>query len=169
MFSLRKPGSILAMLLVVACATSGAVVAQAQDGQVSSTLQAFRVVPGKDGTETFADATKAKSGEILEYRLVYENGTAGKIGNLQATLPIPTGTVLVPASARPAGAVASLDGKVFAAMPLMQDQKQPDGSVKKVPVPLEKYRSLRWTVPSLEAGAKATMAARVRILGPVAP
>lgn len=156
------------MLLAVVLAATGAVAAQAQKGQVSSLLQAFRVVV-KDGAETFLDAAKARPGDLLEYRLTYENGTGGAIGNLQATLPIPTGMAFVPNTAAPAGALASLDGVTFAAMPLMQEQKQADGSVKKVPVPVEQYRSLRWTVPTLKAGDRATMAARVRILGPTAP
>lgn len=157
------------MLLAVILAATGAVAAQAQKGQVSSLLQAYRVVVGKDGAETFVDAAKAKPGDVLEYRLTYENGTGGAIANLQANLPIPQGMAFVPNSCAPAGALASLDGTTYAAMPLMQEQKQADGSVKKVAVPVEQYRSLRWTVPSLKAGARATMSARVRILGPTAP
>lgn len=169
MFSPRRPGAVLVMLLAVLVAATSAVAAQAQKGQVTSVLQAYRVVVGKDGAETFADAAKARPGDVLEYRLTYENGTGGAIGNLQATLPIPQGMAFVPGSCAPAGALASADGANYAAMPLMREQKQPDGSVKKIPVPVEQYRSLRWTVSQLEAGGRTTLKARVRILGPTAP
>ena len=164
LFRLALPA--LALLLVLAVPPA----ARAQKaGQVTSVLQAFRVVVDPKGAETFQEAKKASAGDVLEYRLTYENGTAGAVKSLQATLPIPSGTTYVEGSARPAAVQASLDGSTFAPVPLMRDEKQPDGKVRRVAVPVKEYRSLRWTVPTLEAAARTTLVARVRIQGPATP
>lgn len=166
----RSPGAILLLTLTLLLTTSGVRAAQAQKpGEVTSLLQALRVVEGQDGAESFAEASRAKSGETLEYRLTYQNGTAGEVRNLAATLPIPRGTAFLERSARPGQVLASLDGSTFQPVPLLRDQKLPDGTVKRVPVPASEYRFLRWMVPTLKSGASTTLVARVRILGPAAP
>ena len=168
MYSRSKPGLRLIPALILLLMVHGATAARAQQaGQVKSVLQAFRVVVDK-GVETFAEASRAKAGETLEYRLTYENGTAGEIRNLLATLPIPKGTAYLERSARPGQVQASLDGKAFQPVPLTRDQKLPGGKTVRAAVPASEYRFLRWTVPALKAGASTTLVARVRILGPAA-
>ncbi len=170
MFLKPRPGLLLATtlaLLLLASATWAEPVQGA--AQVTSVLQAWRVTVDAAGAETFADSRRAGPGEVLEYRLTYHNQTSSAVRNLQATLPVPAGTTYLDRSARPGQCQASLDGTHFQPVPLMRDQKAPDGKVVRVPVPVAEYRYLRWAVPELKAGGSQTLVARVRILNRAAP
>ena len=58
---------------------------------------------------------------------------------------------------------AVLDGTRFAPLPLMHRVKQADGHEAEVPVPLEEYRALRWTLGTLAPGKSEQVSARVRV------
>ncbi len=165
-----RPALLLATTLAM-LVLAGATRAEPVQGaaQVTSELQAWRVKADASGRETFVDSKKAGPGEILEYRLTYHNQTSSAVRNLQATLPVPAGTLYLDRSARPGQCQASLDGSKYQAVPLMRDQKQPDGRVVRVAVPVAEYRYLRWAVPELKAGERATLVARVRVQGGAAP
>lgn len=151
---IRKFATIF--LLTAICFSSG--LAAAKD-EVTVKLTASKVVKGEDGRHTLAPADAAKPGDVLEYAAVYRNQTGGAVKGLEATVPIPAGLELLPDSAKPAGALASADGKDFAAQPLMT---KADG--KPAALPLEKYRALRWTIPQLAAEAEVTVTLRARVL-----
>ena len=125
---------------------------------VKVALQALKVVD-VNGKETFTESKTAKPGEVLEYRAVYSNVSKKIITNLAATLPVPVGMEYVALSVKPAGALASTDGKVFSAMPLMRK----NASGKAETVPLADYRALRWTVSSLQPGKPFEVSARMRV------
>jgi len=116
-----------------------------------------------DGRETRTSAAAAKPGDTLEYVVTYRNSSHEPVRDLQATLPIPPATELVPGSARPSTARASLDAREFAAMPLKRKVKREGREVEEA-VPMKEYRYVRWAVPLLRAGESLTFVARVKVL-----
>ena len=139
---------------------------QAEEGAkapVEVRLDVERIVRAPDGRESRASADTAKPGDILEYVVTYRNTTREPVRELKATLPIPPATELVPGSARPATARASLDSRDFGAMPLKRKVKR-DGREVEESVPLHEYRYLRWSIAELHAGESMTFTARVKVL-----
>ena len=121
-------------------------------------LTQSKVVKGVDGKEQFLDATSVKPGDVLEYRATYSNRSAASVKSVVAALPIPEGLQYQPKSAKPFVAAlqaATNDGK-FGAEPLVRTV-----TGKTVPVPYADYRTLRWNLNELAAGAKTTVSARV--------
>lgn len=153
-----------ALVLVLLVAPS---FAWAQNNSVTSQLTAQRVevVQGKT---VFKPARDVKPGDIVRYTSTYRNGGAKEVGQLLATLPIPTGTTFIVNSAEPANAQASTDGSTFSSIPLLRNVKQPDGSERKQPVPLSEYRAVRWKLGTLPAKTSRDVSLRVRIAPPVA-
>ena len=139
---------------------------------VMVTMEVKRVVKGDDGQESLGSADQAKPGDILQYTATYTNKTNKVWRDLEATIPIPTYTEYVPASSRPAGAKASLDGKAFQTIPLRRKVKQADGKEITQLVPYGEYRTLRWFVGKLSENQELKFSTRVRVLSnevPVAP
>lgn len=126
---------------------------------VKVNLQAFKVVSA-NGKESLVESKTAKPGEVLEYRATYNNVSKKNVANLLATLPVPKGMEYVAQSGRPASPEASLDGKVFAPVPLMR--KRADGKGDE-PVPVADYRALRWKALDLPAGKTFEVSARMRV------
>jgi uncharacterized repeat protein (TIGR01451 family) len=129
---------------------------------VTSTLTVHRVAaPG--GQEQFEPAATAKPGDTLLYTLDLHNGGVGTVHGLMATLPIPAGTELIDASALPAAAQASLDGRHFAAVPLKRLAQLADGSTREVLVPVSEYRFLQWAARDVGANQDLKVSVRVRV------
>lgn len=126
---------------------------------VKVNLQAFKVVVA-NGKETLVESKTAKPGEVLEYRATYNNVGKKNVANLMATLPVPKGMEYVALSGRPASPEASVDGKLFAPVPLMR--KRADGKGDE-PVPVADYRALRWKAVELQAGKSFEVSARMRV------
>ena len=136
----------------------------ADKAALTSELQVHNVVKSADGTEVLLPAQRVKPGDVLQYTAVYKNADSRAISQLVANMPIPAGTELVAASALPREVLASLDGKNFAAVPLMRKQRRADGQMVDVAVPLHEYRSLRWPERAVAAGATFSTVARMRVL-----
>lgn len=137
--------------------------ARAQGPDVRVELTGNRVVVA-DGKETFVKADKASPGDVIQYKAVYKNvGTAAAV-NVAATVPIPAGMQLLPDTAKPPAAEATLDGKNFSPVPLMREVKNESGVTEKQPVPLKEYRALRWKLPELAPGKDATFVLRAQLL-----
>jgi len=132
------------------------------DGDVRVILQAARVTT-TNSREVLASAAKAKPGEILEYRAVYQNDGKRDVRQLMATLPIPSGVEYLPRTAAPAVVLASLDGRSFAAVPLTRKERMADGREVIREIPASEYRFLRWAVGTLPAKQARTVTARVRV------
>jgi len=148
------------LLLAAALGLAGG--AWAQPAQITSELVVERVEL-VDGKAVFKPAQVSKPGDTLEYRVRYTNRSASAATGLVANLPIPAGTTLLAGSELPPQVLASTDGAHFAPPPLMRSVRQPDGSERRVPVPLEEYRALRWNLGTLAAGQSAQVQARVRV------
>ena len=130
---------------------------------VRITLEGRKVVRAADGRESFAPADVARPGDLIEYAATYRNTTREAVRDLEATLPIPLHTELVPGSVRPAAARASLDAREFAPLPLKR-KTVVDGRERVEAVPYREYRYLRWQPVQLAAESSMTFTARVRVL-----
>lgn len=140
----------------------------AADADVSIELTAWAVGKGADGNEHLIAADRVKPGEPLQYRAAYTNHGRQRVRDLVASLPIPVGTELIEAPSLLPATTASLDGKVFAATPLMRKVRAADGRFVDEPVPLGEYRVLRWPQRDLAANATFSVGARVRVVAPAA-
>ena len=140
--------------------------AAAEHAGLAVELVAHRVLPSaKPGAaEQLEAALQARPGDLLEYRVRYHNGSSEPLKQVLATLPIPAaGAVYVPGSAKPAGALASTDGRRFEPEPLRRWVVLPDGSRVQKLVPATEYRFLRWNLGDLAANQAAIVSARVRV------
>jgi uncharacterized repeat protein (TIGR01451 family) len=130
-------------------------------------LAAFRVhsvLANGAANEKLQTLEQIRPGDVIEYQATYANPGKAAVSNVQLTLPVPPGGVVyVPGGARPAGAMASIDGKVFAAMPLMRSHVLPDGRVVQRTVPASEIRFLRWDLGTVEAGAQRSVQARMQL------
>ncbi len=133
------------------------------DGTVTVALSANRLVAKSGARETMEPADHAKPGDVIEYRAIYRNAGSAGVRKLDATLPIPPGTEYLAKSADPAPALASLDGRSFAPVPLMRRERLADGREVMREVPASEYRSLRWTFDALAAHGQKTVRARVKV------
>ena len=154
----------LALAFLAVASLAPAIAFAAGDVTVALTAQKVTKV---NGQEVLATAEQAKPGEVLEYRAVYRNAGAQDARQLQATLPIPHGVEYLPRTAKPSQALASLDGKTFAPVPLTRAERTADGRTVVREVPLSEYRALRWVIGTLPAKQSRAVVARVRV-APVA-
>lgn len=107
-------------------------------------------------------------GEILQWQINTLNEGTGPARDYKAVGHIPTGTSFVSGSAVAVEAGSSVTysidgGKTFSTQPIVE-QKQPDGTVKKVPAPASMYTEVRyeWS-DALAAGGKLSASYKVRV------
>lgn len=156
--------SLCAVLAVLALdiVALPAAFAQSPGQPLETRLVASKVVV-VEGRESLVEATSARPGDVIEYTATYRNAGKDPIKGLQATLPIPSQTEFIPGTARPARAMASLDGLTYAPVPLRRAAMR-DGKPVEEPVPYREYRALRWSAGELGGGETASFTARVRVL-----
>lgn len=112
-------------------------------------------------------AALVKSGEILAWTITSVNEGTAPANEYNAVGKVPAGTSFVAGSASAEGSAAvtfSIDnGKSFSAKPMV-DERQADGSVKKVPAPVSMYNQVRysWSAP-LNEGDKFNASYKVRV------
>jgi uncharacterized repeat protein (TIGR01451 family) len=165
----------LALALVGAASVLGGGTLLAQgtavvEAPVKVTLTAWLVTVDAAGKEVFAPAVTATPGDLIEYRVESLNTSVAPVSGQRLDLPIPAGTVFVEGSAKPGGALASIDGGAnFAAVPLMRTVAKAGGGEEKQPVPVAEYRVLRWAIGTLPAGKLAQVRARVTVVDGVQP
>ena len=108
-----------------------------------------------------------KPGELLDWTITSENSGNAPAHEYKAVGQIPRGTQFVAGSATADGSatvVYSIDnGKSFSAQPTIEE-KQTDGSVKRVAAPAAMYTHLRyeWSDP-LAQGGKLNASYKVRV------
>jgi len=108
-----------------------------------------------------------RPGEILDWQIVSSNEGTGAARDYKAVGHIPAGTVLVAGSAAAeSGSTVtySIDGgKTFATQPVVEE-RQPDGTVKKVPAPVSMYTEVRYEWSDAFApGGKLSASYKVRV------
>ena len=108
-----------------------------------------------------------KPGEILDWQIVSSNDGTAAARDYKAVGHIPAGTAFVAGSAAAesgSSVTFSIDGgKTYSTQPVVEE-RQPDGSVKKVPAPVSMYTEVRyeWS-DALAAGGKLTASYKVRV------
>ena len=143
--------------------------AQAQPVQTTAKKDAVliqltqkKVVTGPQG-EKLEEASSVKPGDVIEYRATYTNVSKQAVQGLVAKLPVPEGLEYLPKSAKPFNAtlqMAGSDGQ-FGVEPLQR--KAADGSVQTLPY--NEYRTMRWNIGQLQAGASVVVSARAKVEG----
>ena len=111
-------------------------------------------------------STVVNPGEILDWTMMSENDGSAPALDYKTVGHIPRGTEFVAGSAKADGAktVFSIDGgKSYSPQPMIEE-KQPDGSVKRVPAPSSMYTEVRyeWADP-LAQGGKLSASYKVRV------
>lgn len=108
-----------------------------------------------------------KSGEVMNWTITSVNEGNAPAREYKAVGVIPAGTQFVPGSVSADGSAKvtySIDqGRSFSAQPTI-DERQPDGSTKKVPAPTSMYTQIRyeWADP-LNEGGKLSAFYKVRL------
>ena len=131
--------------------------------EVVANLTAQKVVMTQGGSQSFQPADKAGPGDVIEYQAVYTNQGKTPVKNMVPTMPIPSGMEYVPGSAKPASAMASLDGKKFEAVPLKRMVTLQNGKQELRDVPYEEYRAIRWNAGDMAAGGSTMVSARAKL------
>ena len=163
---------ILTLLIVL----SGMVVFAAQNDTVGRALNILRpdvkvqitgAVERNGQMLSLEKAEAVKAGEMLEWKISSVNEGNASARNYKVVGQIPKGTVFVADSAKgeaEAKVSYSIDGgKTFSAQPLIEE-KQADGSIKKVPAPVSMYTQLRFEwANELPVQSKFNAAYRVRV------
>ena len=111
-------------------------------------------------------STVVNPGEILDWTMTSENNGNAPALNYKAVGHVPRGTEFVAGSAKAEGATAvySIDGgKTYSPQPTVEE-KQADGSMKRVPAPMSMYTDVRyeWADP-LAQGGKLSASYQVRV------
>ena len=125
------------------------------------------VVERDDAKVPVEKAALVKSGEILNWTISSVNEGSAPASEYNTVGKVPAGTQFVAGSAnaeKSATITFSIDnGKSFSAKPTV-DERQADGSIKKVPAPVSMYNEVRyaWSAPLTE-GDKVNAAYKVRL------
>lgn len=141
--------------------------AASQNLTVSLSVHALAAQP--DGRVLPQPADQVRPGDLLRYEAVYRNAQPAMARGVQATVPIPAGTVYEPTASERLAPLASTDGQRFEATPLHRPVRLPDGRIDRQPVPLSEYRYLRWPLGDLAQGQSATVSAHARVLAAAVP
>lgn len=112
-------------------------------------------------------AGTVRPGEVLDWTITSQNDGTGPARDFKAVGQIPQGTSFVAGSTTADGTASvtySIDqGQTFTAQPMIE-QRQADGSVKRVPAPVALYTQVRYEWPdALVAGGKLTAVYKVRV------
>lgn len=111
-------------------------------------------------------STVVNPGEVLDWTITSENSGNAAALEYKTVGHIPRGTEYVAGSAKADGAKAvySIDGgKSFSPQPMIEE-KQADGSTKRVPAPVSMYTEIRyeWT-DAFAQGGKLSASYKVRV------
>ncbi len=113
------------------------------------------------------EAATVKSGEVMDWTITSTNEGNAPARDYKAVGVVPPGTEFVAGSVTVDGTATvtySIDrGKSFSERPTI-DERQPDGTIKKVAAPTSMYTQIRyeWADP-LEQGAKRNATYKVRL------
>lgn len=175
MTKLKKTFSALPVLAVLGLLLLGGAATFAQRQFKLIAVGRPEVKVRLNGTVTRDNATLAvekastiQSGEILNWTITSENEGNAPAHDYKAVGQVPPGTQFVAGSATADGSatvVYSIDnGKTFNAQPTVEE-RQADGSVKRVPAPVSMYTQIRyeWADPLAQSGTlSASYKVRVR-------
>jgi len=164
---MRKRSRVLA----VAVALAGASAVLAASPHLRVDLQVHREVatvePSGETSVRHEPVDAAEAGDVLVYSLEIVNEGPTPALNARVLDPIPTGTVLIPDSVTGDGAEVSYSidgGASFGAFPITRRTIANDGREREVPVGIEEYTHVRWTLMEpLAPGQMRTAQFKVRV------
>ena len=122
----------------------------------------------RGGEQIALDRAEAvKPGEVLDWRITSVNEGTGAASEYKAVGQIPEGTVFIAGSAageNGSTVTYSIDGgKTFSTQPIIE-QRQPDGTVKRVAAPVSMYTQVRYEwKDDLAAGGRVGASYKVRV------
>jgi uncharacterized repeat protein (TIGR01451 family) len=167
----RKAQLLAALGLALLIVGGAAALAQrqgssAERGRPEVKVQLAGAVERNERLLAVGQAGLVNPGEVVRWTINSHNQGTAAARDYQTVGLIPPGTSFVAGSASADGAtvVYSVDGgQSFSAEPTVE-QRQSDGSVKRVPAPPSRYTHVRyeWAAP-LEAGAQLTASYQVRV------
>lgn len=162
-----KKVALLCGLAAISAAITVSVVAKDKPTLVSS-MQAYLVKTNAQGKEYRQPAKQTEPGQILEYNLSYVNQMRKPLSGLVVSGPIPANTSYVANSASTAIAsdlLVSIDGgATFEREPVRRQMKMPNGQMKTVIIPAEKYTNVRWNVKQpIQPNGNQLYAYRVKV------
>ena len=135
--------------------------------EVTSSLEAWRVILDAHGKEQFVEAGEAAPGDVLEYRLSYHNGTAAVLQRFVMQGPIPLQTEFIDGSAvapRADGLEVLVDDLGWQTPPVKRRLIDANGATIDQIVPPTEYRALRWPIAGdLLSNQTITASYRVRV------
>lgn len=137
--------------------------------QININIKAEKeVVVTEDGKQVkkIVEAKEIFPGETIFYTLNYQNAGTETAANVAITDPIPAGTAYLPGSASEAGDLAfSIDqGKSYKKPSLLTyEVNTPEGKKEKRVASPEEYTHIRWTLPSVAAGAQGSVSFQVKV------
>ncbi len=145
------------------------ITAYANNEHLKSQVSAKLVTLDKSGKTILKDVEEVSSGDIVEYKLSYENISNDRLNNLKVVGPIPVGTVYIENSASKDISkvleVSLYDGKNWTSIPAYKEVKNTtSGKTEKKRVSVEEYRQLRWVIDRpFNAGEKLDFTFRVKV------
>lgn len=132
-------------------------------GEVESKLTAFKV-SGEESKIRLTETSSVKPGDVVEYRLVYQNNQDETIRQLRPTLPIPEGMVMIPNTAIPTlyGAALSLGGSIET-LPIKSKRTLPNGLVVETEAKPTEFRQIQWLIAEIAPGDSAAFTVQVKV------
>ncbi|GHG29032.1 hypothetical protein CBQ26_04860 [Deinococcus indicus] len=117
---------------------------------------------------TDANKTQVVPGSVLSLRQTFRNVSKGPLNSIALNMKVDPATTFQQASCTVAGVTTqySIDGKTFAAAPLMKTVTVTENGKtvqKKVEVKPSEYTAVRWNIARLTAGQEGTCAIRATV------
>lgn len=142
-------------------------IARQDNGRPAVRVQIAGTVSRDDNQVALDRAASVNPGETLNWTITSVNEGAGAARNYAVVGQIPRGTVLVAGStvadAQPRVTYSVDNGQSYSEQPTVEE-RQADGSMRRVPAPVSSYTQVRyeWSDP-LAAGATFDASYRVRV------
>lgn len=167
----RTRATVVALIAISAFATAAAFAQKQLAARAGGHPEVKVILTGTvaRGSEAIAldKAGAVHPGEVLDWKIVSSNDGDGAAREYKTVAHVPAGTSLVAGSASAeygAQVSYSIDGgRSFSPQPTVEE-KQADGTVKKVPAPVSMYTEVRyeWAEP-FAAGSKLEASYKVRV------
>ena len=169
---IKRIGLLPVLALIIALGgVAAAGLARSRSGVASARPEVKVVLTGtveRGGEQLTLDKADAvKPGEILDWRIISTNEGTGAASEYKAVGRIPEGTTFVAGSAageNGSTVTFSIDGgKTFSTQPIIEE-RQADGTVKRMPAPVSMYTQVRYEwKDDLAAGGRLNASYKVRV------